>query len=153
MTNKATVTKPLLVLLSLFGGFLAELANSYLVHNYHWTISQPLTSAIYSALCVSLFFLFSKTYSKRIAALSIMSGAYGFLLLITLDGTYYTLLNGIIWHNSINFQLLYRAVEVFIIVRLLWDASNYLCRLFSSNVDGGIDINGANNKNAFSGVS
>lgn len=158
MTKTATkiraitlAAKPWLVLLSLLGGLFVEFTMQYLIDNYHWTISQPLSSALYSALCVSLFFLFGRTYSKRIAALSILSGIYGFLLLITLNGACYTLLNGIIWHNSINFQLVYRLFEVIIVARTLWDARVNI-ESFCHTIFNRGRFNDRSNKNSIYGV-
>ena len=119
---KTQAIKLWVVFLSLCVGFSIEFSANFIDEIYHWTIAQPLKSAMYSALCVSLFFLYGKTYSKRILLLSLVAGLYGFLLLITLNGTYYTYLNGFIWHNSINFDLFYRAVELLIVGSVIKDA-------------------------------
>lgn len=111
-----------LIAFSLCGGLVIEFIMRYMIDNYHWTVAQPISSALYSALCVSLFFLYGKTYSKRILVLSAVSGIYGLLLLVTLNGTYYTYLNGFIWNNSLNFELFYRATEIVIFIRTLHDA-------------------------------
>lgn len=122
-TMKTQAVKLWLIIASLCGGLIVEFIMRYMkAIDFHWTISQPISSALYSALCVSLFFLYGKTYSNRILTLSLISGIYGFLLLITLNGTCYTLLSGFIWHNSINFELIYRLAEIVIFVRTVKDA-------------------------------
>lgn len=146
----ALVAKSVLIYLALFCGLLVEFATGWLIGNYHWTISQPLSSGMYSALCVTLFFVYGRTYSNRILALSVLSGIYGFLLLITINGTAYTFLNGFIWHKAVNFQLVYRLVEVFIFIGTVADARivNWIC---NNNVFARVRSAIFGNKNIFSG--
>lgn len=122
-TARAMSAKSASVVKALVVGFLIELASRALNYFYHHDISQPISSMLYSGLSIYIVKLYLENKKKRLLPLILLSGFYSLILIVSLDNSVYNLTSGIVWKNELNYDVIYRAVEILVIIRTLWDAS------------------------------
>jgi hypothetical protein len=74
-------------------------------------------SILYSFLALFCYIGYKTSRNKLILPLIVMSFIYGFLLIVTINNEVYNYLRGFIWYDVVNYLLIYRCVEMFVLIK------------------------------------
>ncbi len=107
----------------LVAGLLIELSGNYIINPLFdsYVSIHTVQSVMYSSLCFICYYCYAKSNYKPLIPLIIMPFLYSFLLIFTINDTVYGYMRGIVWHNDINFLLVYRCAELFVLIRVIKD--------------------------------
>ena len=109
------------VLYCLLVSLAVELNSRALISVLEYQYSQPLISLLHSTAALLMFYVYLLNKHKIILPLVIFNGVYGIIQLLAMHDGFYHALQPVIWGGSLNYEKIWRAVELTIIIKVLWD--------------------------------
>ena len=109
------------VLICLFAGWLVELVGNIIIkpNMDSYIAVHSAQSILYAILCLCCFRAYVVSKNNKTLILSLLAFIYGVLLIITIDDDCYAILSGVIWNYDFNFLLVYRCVELCVLLGLI----------------------------------
>jgi len=121
LVTMATLNRIKPVLYCLLVGLVVELNSRALIGVLDYQYSQPLISLLHSTAALLMFYVYLLNKHKIILPLVIFNGVYGIIQLLAMHDGFYYALQPVIWGGSLNYEKIWRAVELTIILKAFWD--------------------------------